>query len=125
MARMRFYALWIALICIILFILQNSIEGFTELLLLNQARWFEIWRFITSIFIHASVGHLLYNMFALVLFGLILEKVVSSKKFLLVFFITGIFANIIAINFYPRSLGASGAIYGLIGLLAIIKPKMG
>jgi len=68
--------------------------------------------------------HLLYNLFALALFGSILEKFAGGKKFLLIFFLSGIFANVIAVNFYPSSLGASGAIYGILGALAIIKPLM-
>jgi len=77
---------------------------------------------LTAIFIHGSIGHIFYNMVALVLFGLILEKLIGAKKFLLVFLLSGIIANIISVNFYPASLGASGAIMGVIGCLAAIQP---
>jgi hypothetical protein len=53
-----------------------------------------------------------------------LESLIGTKKFLLVFFVSGILANLIAVNFYSSSLGASGAIYGIIGCLAIIRPLM-
>lgn len=92
--------------------------------MLNEQSWFQPWRFVTAIFLHGSLPHLLYNLFALLLFGLILEKLVGSKKFLYIFFISGILANVISINFYPSSLGASGAIMGVIGALAIIRPMM-
>lgn len=124
MARMKFYSLWFCLICIIVFILQLVIPGFTELFVLNQASWFQLWRFVTAIFLHGGVVHLLYNLFALALFGIILEKLIGSNRFLLVFFASGIIANLIAVNFYSSSLGASGAIYGILGCLAVIRPLM-
>jgi len=124
MSKLKFYSLWLCLICVIIFILQLLIPGFTELFVLNQASWFQPWRFVTAIFLHASVAHIAYNLFALALFGIILEKLIGSNKFLLVFFASGIIANLIAVNFYSSSLGASGAIYGILGCLAIIKPLM-
>ncbi len=121
---MKYVALWLSTIAIIMFILQLVIPGFTDSLVLNQSSFQEPWRFISSIFLHGSLIHLIYNLFALILFGLILEKFIGAKKFLLVFFISGIIANLIAINFYNLSLGASGAIFGIIGCLTILKPNM-
>ena len=66
------------------------------------------------------VGH----MFALVLFGSILENEIGTKKFLSLFFLAGLFASIASIPFYNAVLGASGAIFGVIGALAVLKPKM-
>jgi len=124
MEKFRFYFIWLSLLCIIVFLLQQ-IPSFTELFLLNKAVFQgEIWRLVTAIFLHGSLIHLVYNLFALLLFGLILEKTIGSKKFLLVFFVSGIIANIISVNYYDSSLGASGAIMGIIGALTIIKPMM-
>jgi len=122
--KFRFYALKLCLICILVFILQLMITGFTDLFILNQKSYFQYWRFLTAIFLHGSLVHLLYNMFALALFGSILEYFIKSKNFLIVFFFSGILANIMSINFYSSSLGASGAIYGILGCLVIIKPLM-
>lgn len=125
MPKSKFYALWLCLICILVFILQISISGFTELFVLNElALRGEYWRFLTAIFLHGSAVHLIYNLFALVLFGLILEKSIGSRNFLLMFFVSGIIANIVAVSFYPSSLGASGAIYGILGCLTILRPGM-
>ncbi len=123
--KFRFYALKFCLLMIIVFILQQ-ISGFTELFVLNGKALYshEYWRFLTAIFLHGSLVHLLYNLFALALFGSILEKFAGGKKFLLVFFLSGIFANIVAVNFYDSSLGASGAIYGILGALTILRPLM-
>ena len=121
---MKFIALWLSIIMIILFIFQQIIPTFTDLLILNQQSWFQPYRFLTTIFLHGSLAHLVYNLFALLIFGLILEKITSTKNFLIIFFTTGIIANLISVNFYNSSLGASGAIMGIIGAIAIIRPKM-
>ncbi len=123
--KIKFYSLWFLLVSIIVFILQISFEGFTELFVLNSnALTGEYWRFITAMFLHGSAVHLFYNLFALFFFGVALEKLIGSRKFLFVFFASGIIANIISVNFYASSLGASGAIMGIIGTLTIIKPLM-
>jgi len=118
----RFYALKLTLVCIIIFIIQLIIPGFTNAFLLNERAYYEIWRFVSAIFLHGNMAHLLYNGFALALFGSILESMIGGKRFLTVFSATGIIANVIAINFYPSSLGASGAIYGIIGALILLRP---
>jgi membrane associated rhomboid family serine protease len=123
--KIKFYFLWLSGICIIMFILQNLIQGFTESLLLNKSALSgEIWRFLSAIFLHSSLEHLIFNLAALLLFGFTAEKLVGSKRFLLVFLGTGIIANIISVNFYSSSLGASGGIMGIIGLVAAIRPGM-
>ena len=122
--RNRHFSIWIVGICIIVFVIQMVASGFTDAFLLDQSKPFEIWRFISSIFLHGSFAHILSNMFALALFGIILEGIIGSRNFLIVYFTTGIFANLIAINFYPSSLGASGAIYGVLGALIMLRPKM-
>ena len=123
--KIKYYSLWFLLINIIVFFLQVSIQEFTELGVLNQtALNGEYWRFVTAIFLHGSATHLIYNMFALFFFGFSLEKLIGSRKFLLVFFGSGIIANLISVNFYESSLGASGAIMGIIGTLAILRPLM-
>jgi len=106
------------------FIIQIVVPGFTDAFLLEPSAWYQPWRFVTSIFLHGDVSHILYNMFALVLFGSILESLIGSRRFTLVFFVTGIAANLIAVNFYTSSLGASGAIFGVIGALILVRPTL-
>ncbi len=124
--KFKFYAVKTSVVCFFLFALQIFIPGFTEFFLLNEKAIsnFEIWRFVSSIFLHGGFAHLFLNLFALLLFGSILEKLIGEKRFLLIFFSTGILANLISINFYNSSLGASGAIFGVIGTLIIIRPTM-
>lgn len=122
--RFRFYALKFCGIMFILFLTQLLISGFTELFLLNSSSYLQIWRFVTAIFLHGGLAHLLYNIFALALFGSMLERLIGSTRFLMVFFVTGVLANIVSVNFYDSSLGASGAIFGVIGALIVIRPLM-
>lgn len=119
--KFRYYALKLTALCIVIFILQLIVPSFTGLFILDGSAYYEIWKFLTSIFLHASVAHILYNGFALALFGSILESMIGGRRFLIVFFATGILANIVAVNFYSSSLGASGAIFGIIGALIIIR----
>lgn len=122
----KFYTFWIIGIIFVVFILQIFVEGFTELFILNQRAVYnyEVWRFLTAIFLHGGFAHLLFNSFALIMFGSVAEKLIGSKRFLVLFFLSGIIANLISVNFYPASLGASGAIMGIIGALTIIRPFM-
>lgn len=122
--QFKFYAFKLAGIIILVFLAQILISGFTELFVLDQEVYFQIWRFFTAIFLHADLTHLIFNLFGLVLFGSILESFIGGKRFLLVFIITGILANILSINFYSSSLGASGAIFGIIGALIFLRPMM-
>lgn len=120
----KYYSLKLCAAIVAVFILQIVFSSFTDFFILDESSWREPWRFITSIFLHGGVVHLLYNLLALVIFGLILEKFIGSFKFLIVFLITGILANLISVNFYSSSLGASGAIFGVIGALIILRPTM-
>lgn len=124
MERFRFYALWMCVILIGVYLLQGIIPGFTETLVLNNDSYFQPWRFLASIFLHGSSLHLLYNLFALALFGSVLEKLIRGRMFLILFFLSGLLANLVSVNFYESSLGASGAIYGILGCLAVINPRM-
>jgi uncharacterized protein len=124
--KFRFFAFKLSGIIIVVFVLQLFISGFTGMFVLNEKTLgnFEIWRLLTAVFLHGSLGHLVFNLFALLLFGSILEKLIGSRRFLIVFFVTGILANLFSVNFYSSSLGASGAIFGVIGALIIIRPGM-
>ncbi len=121
---MKFYTIWLVLFIIFVFVLQFLIPNFTAFFILNQFSFQQPWRFVTAIFLHGSLIHLVYNIFALVFFGLITEKIIGSRNFLFLFLSSGIFGNVVSVNFYPSSLGASGAIYGIIGTLTIMQPLM-
>jgi len=86
---------------------------------------YEYWRLITSMFLHADILHLFSNMIALLLFGATVEnnRYVSKLEFILIYFISGLIGNLFTLLLLPTyaiSLGASGAIFGLIGAAFII-----
>lgn len=53
---------------------------------------FRIWQIITHMFMHASVGHIFFNMFALYMFGSLLEQAIGQKRFLFLYFSAGLAA---------------------------------
>lgn len=86
------------------------------------------WTLVTHIFLHGSFWHFLFNMLFLLFFATVLERKVGSLRFLLIFFLTGIVAGIgwslTAISPMVAMVGASGALYGVFGALAVLMPRM-
>lgn len=80
----------------------------------------EYWRFLTPIFFHGSALHLFFNMYALYNVGRQIERPLGYGLFLMVYFFSGVAGVAASFLFTPaNSLGASGAIFGLIGALAV------
>ena len=85
------------------------------------------WTIITSIFLHGGIWHILANMITLYFFGGYLCVLLGNKKFLTVFFIGGILGNILYLFLGPPlsiAIGASGAVFALGGVLAVMRPKI-
>jgi uncharacterized protein len=123
--KYNWYAAKILVVCVGVFLLQAIFPSITDEFALTSSQVFaRPWTMITYIFLHGSFEHLFYNMFALVFFGFVLEKIVGGKRFLIAFFASGIVAGIGSILFYNSSIGASGAIYGVMGMLAVLRPRM-
>lgn len=86
-------------------------------LVANNHEW---WRIITSMFFHGSIIHLFCNMYSLYVIGNELETVIGKWKYLVVYLLSGIISSLLSgvINGeYIYSLGASGAIFGLMASL--------
>ncbi len=76
----------------------------------------EYWRLITPIFLHGSLLHFFFNMYALYQLGREVEAFMGPRRYLLLFFYAGLAGTVFSLLFTPnRSVGASGAIFGLIG----------
>lgn len=78
----------------------------------------EWWRFFTPMFLHAGFTHLLFNSFSLFVFGPELEKLIGKMRFITLYLLSGLFANIATYfihDFDYSHVGASGAIFGLFG----------
>ena len=110
---------------VFVFILQVLFPEITDLFVLESSDVFtRPWILVTSIFLHGGLSHLLLNGFALALFGSLLEQIIGSKRFLFVFFVSGLFASFFSSFFYDSALGASGAIFGVLGTLTVLRPVM-
>ena len=74
--------------------------------------FFKIWQPITYMFMHGGFFHLFFNMYTLVIFGTVLERVWGAKKFLLFYFVTGIGAALVHMGVqwiqYENALSAAG-----------------
>jgi membrane associated rhomboid family serine protease len=82
----------------------------------------EWWRLITALFVHFGLAHLLFNMWALAAFGALSERLLGITSFLLVYFVSGVAANLACITLRPSidAAGASGAIFGILGALLVM-----
>jgi len=75
----------------------------------------EYWRLITPVWLHGSLLHIAFNMYALVIFGASLERFYGHGRFLLLFLLSGYAGNVISFMMTPsNSLGSSTAIFGLL-----------
>ncbi|MHA1728164.1 MAG: rhomboid family intramembrane serine protease [Promethearchaeota archaeon] len=83
----------------------------------------EFWRLFTSVFTHWDIGHLINNMIGLLIYGAFLEDRFSGRKFLFLYFFSGLIGS--TFTFFLTftgvySAGASGAIFGLMGSSFVI-----
>lgn len=80
----------------------------------------EYWRFITPVFLHVGIIHILFNGYFLYVMGPQLESMFGAGRFLLIYFAAGIWGVIFSLAFSDRpSAGASGALFGILGALAV------
>jgi len=126
-ARPKFTFLFI-LVILIFFVYQLASDTWIYLAFFPAFAFYEPWTFITSIFLHADFIHLLFNLFALFFFGIYLERIIGNGSFASLFIVSGIVGNVgyllTSSNPYIPAIGASGAIYGIIGTLAVIAPSL-
>jgi membrane associated rhomboid family serine protease len=119
----------LVIINIAMFVLEALAPSITAYLGLMPAAVFQqgrIWQLVTYMFLHGTIGHIFFNMLALWLFGTELERMWGTPFFLRYYFATGIAAAVSTILFstapfaftarmyYSVTIGASGAIYGLL-----------
>lgn len=120
-----------------MFFAQLLVPGLTDVLALRPAfvvRAFWVWQLATYMFLHAGLLHILFNMLALWMFGAELERVWGTRYFLRFYFVTGIGAALLTVAFsllpwevanhvyLAATVGASGAIYGLLLAYALSFP---
>ena len=118
-------------LCVIVFVLQ-MIPGsqVTNLLLYVPALTAtEPWRMITSAFVHSpgQLAHIVFNMLSLFLFGPLMERMLGRVRFLALYLLSGFGGSVAVLLIAPGTpvLGASGAIFGLLGGFFVIQRRLG
>lgn len=122
---------WLLLaINIIVWVLMQLVGGFLNQdvdLLLRFGAMFgpliatgEYWRFFTAMFLHAGIIHLFFNCFALFIFGRLVEGVYGYTRFTAIYLLAGLSGGVLSYMFNRTAIavGASGAIFGILGALA-------
>lgn len=94
-------------------------------MIINQK---EYYRFLTSIYLHADISHIAMNMLALVAAGMLVESYLGSLKMVIIYFVSGFCGSILSLIFqnpeeHVYSIGASGAIFGVLMAAALIQNK--
>ncbi len=98
----------------------------------------EIWRLVTANFLHANIFHIVLNMYALYILGGVIETEYSGKALVSVYIFTAIFGSLMSFlisyfaislgikdpNIYVVSVGASGALFGMLGFLLVADGTM-
>jgi hypothetical protein len=112
------------------FLVQSVVPGFTNAFDFVPSKMLsEPWRAVTSIFLHGSLLHILFNAFALFMFGPLVEKRLGDAEVLRIFLASGIVGSIFYWIAYLAgltpdiaALGASGGIYGIMAAAAVLFP---
>jgi len=91
-----------------------------------------VWTFLTSMFMHGNFFHIFVNMLSLFFIGSLIEKILGAKRYLSFYLIAGLFAGLFFVlfslvfpaDFNAYAVGASGALFGLVGLLVLLTPNL-
>lgn len=131
----------ISLLAFVIFYISETYFDYLALKPANIVDGKSIWTLLTHIFIHGSFFHLFVNMFSLYFIGSLTEKIIGRKRFVWSYILTGLFAGIFTVFLsviYGSSdigskiigapeiymVGASGAIFGILGILTVILPRL-
>lgn len=125
---------------VLAFVFQFAIDGFTERfydvgLAVDPVSFGtvgvadgEVYRLLTSAFLHGGIFHLLLNMYALFLFGPPLEAALGRLRFAALYLVSALGGSALSYAFAAPnqpSLGASGAVFGLLGAFLVVNRKLG
>lgn len=89
--------------------------------------WAEPWRFITSAFVHGGIVHVMFNAYSLWVLGNLIERVVGSARFVIIFGVSIVAGAIAVAVMSPNSvvIGASAGIFGLFAAMFIVNRSFG
>lgn len=108
----------------------NSLMGEYFQLYWFGAPRYHSYQFITYMFLHGSISHLFFNMYALWMFGRVVEYDLGSRRFLIYYIVCGVGAALVQLGvatlageYYIRLVGASGAVMGLLLAFGVMHPN--
>lgn len=91
-----------------------------------------LWTFVTSMFMHGGLFHIFANMFSLLFIGSLVERLLGAKRYFYFYMISGLLAGVFFVlssliftgDFNTFAVGASGALFGIVGLLVLLTPNL-
>lgn len=91
-----------------------------------------LWTFLTSMFMHGGIFHLFVNMLSLFFVGSLIERIIGEKRYFWFYILSGLFAGLVFVlsgflspeSMASYAVGASGAIFGLVGLMVLLTPNL-
>lgn len=127
--KSSYFSIILLILNVLIFFLSNLADGFlyekgamvTEIVLRDG----EYYRLFSAMFLHLDINHLMNNMILLFLAGAIVERYTGHAFFLFLYFLSGLFGNMISMAYEIQnnlswvSVGASGAIMGLVGFIVV------
>lgn len=118
-------------LCVLIFILQNIpvVSTYVNTFGVYRPRFTEQlpWTMLTSAFLHGGIFHILLNMYSLFIFGPILERMLGRGRFIALYLISAFGGSVAVLLLAPLGavVGASGAIFGLLGAFFVIQRRLG
>lgn len=100
----------------------GKIGSMSKVKVFTDGEW---WRIFLHIYLHAGLLHMMFNVFALLVAGKVIEKRIGALSYFLLFHFIAIVDSLILCMIFPNSLsiGASAGIFGMIGIVIILKLK--
>lgn len=130
----RFILVANVVLFIIDYLLKNILIAYLSLYSLdahfNSIQTFKSFQLVSHMFMHGGLGHIFFNMFGLFMFGRVLETVLGSQRFFIVYFASGLGAAALQLFVYhlqgepAQMVGASGAIFGILAAFSVMFPNV-
>ena len=120
------------IINLIVFLATMVLEKYDYLMITNMLALnpigsgrFRIWQLVTYMFMHANFEHIFFNMFALWMFGYVIENYWGSRRFLFYYLVCGVGAGLcnLLVPGWSITVGASGAVYGILLAFGMMFPE--
>jgi membrane associated rhomboid family serine protease len=123
-------------VCAIVFVIVVVVESSSTIWALDEVAFMpedlrhptSYYTILTSMYAHASLGHIVFNVLALIFIGIFLEQSIGTRAFMVIYFVAGLAGTFVfaAVNWstpYVGAVGASGAISGILGAAARLYPN--